>query len=384
MALRKHQRRDRVRWEARWKDPQTRKDRSRSFDTKREAEAFLASVKTSQMQGSYVDPSLGRTTLEQWWRDRYLPSASHLKASTRDRYCGLMDKQVLPYLGRSRLGALGRLEVEGWVTQLGSEGTSAATTAAAHRVLRLVLQSACNAGVIAKNPASRVRTPRAPRQEMRFLTVEEVDAIAARVPPRYRALVLTLAWAGLRIGEAAALKVDKLDLLHGRIQVTEAYAEVRGELILGATKNYEHRAVTLPKSLASDLSRHLEDFPPRGGLVFSGPEGGAIRHSGFRHRVWVPAVKVAGIEAPRPRIHDLRHTCVALALAAGAHPKEIQARLGHSSITVTLDRYGHLFPSQDEALAAQMDALRAAQASQVGWKWDASTAVEQQGAGDTL
>ncbi len=92
--------------------------------------------------------------------------------------------------------------------------------------------------------------------------------------------------------------------------------------------------------------------------MFTSPEGLPLRNSNFRRRIWHPAVARAGL--PRSlRIHDLRHTCVSLLIAQGAHPKAAQIHLGHSSITVTMDRYGHLFPSEMVTLAAALDDMRA-------------------------
>lgn len=88
-------------------------------------------------------------------------------------------------------------------------------------------------------------------------------------------------------------------------------------------------------------------------LVFTTPTGDPIRKSNFGRRIWQPAVTKVGLDGLR--FHDLRHCAVAFAIAAGAHPKAIQERMGHSSITVTLDRYGHLFPSLDERLAEALD-----------------------------
>ena len=95
-----------------------------------------------------------------------------------------------------------------------------------------------------------------------------------------------------------------------------------------------------------------EDF------VFAGPKGGALRVSVFRSRFWRPAVRAAGLDGLR--IHDLRHTAVALWIAAGANPKEVAARAGHTSVSFTLDRYGHLYPESDLALRDRLDAIYSA------------------------
>jgi len=82
-----------------------------------------------------------------------------------------------------------------------------------------------------------------------------------------------------------------------------------------------------------------------------------LRLATFRHRIWRPATGVAGLGGLR--IHDLRHTAVALWIAAGANPKEVAARAGHTSVSFTLDRYGHLYPDADQALRDRLDALHA-------------------------
>jgi integrase len=182
--------------------------------------------------------------------------------------------------------------------------------------------------------------------------------VADAVPRRYRALVYLLAYGGLRIGEAAALKVERLNLVGARVEVVEAYSEVGGKLYLGETKSEATRSVTLPATVRYELASHLEEFPPEpSGLVFTSSRRRPVSRSTFRQRVGLPAVKSAPLAAPRPRVHDLRHTSVALAIAAGAHPKAIQARAGHSSIIVTMNTFGHLFPGQDEALAERVDAM---------------------------
>lgn len=112
----------------------------------------------------------------------------------------------------------------------------------------------------------------------------------------------------------------------------------------------------------SVLADHLERFalPGLDGLVFPNRAGHPLISSSFWNNIFSPAMAKAGVCR---RFHDLRHTSVALAIAEGAHPKAIQTRMGHSSINVTLDRYGHLFPELDEALAQAFgDRLEAARA----------------------
>ena len=119
-----------------------------------------------------------------------------------------------------------------------------------------------------------------------------------------------------------------------------------------------HRQIALPRFVANVLAEHLATWPPGSdGFVFQAPMGGPVRRSNFRRRVWLPAVK-ASVGEPM-RFHDLRHTHVVMLIAQGEHPKTILARLGHTSISTTLDTYGHLFEGLDEAAADRLDASNA-------------------------
>jgi integrase len=108
--------------------------------------------------------------------------------------------------------------------------------------------------------------------------------------------------------------------------------------------------------LGAHLDEYVGDDPDA--LVFTNKAGNPLIHNSFTQAVFKPALKAAKIDKAT-RIHDLRHTSVALSILAGAHPKAIQSRMGHASITVTLDRYGHLFPEIDEEVAVELDKLRA-------------------------
>jgi integrase len=120
-----------------------------------------------------------------------------------------------------------------------------------------------------------------------------------------------------------------------------------------ATKTVNsRRKLSVPPFLIDELRDHLSEAPPSE-FVFSTVEGHSLRRNNFRRRYWLPAVEEAGL-APL-RFHGLRHTCASLLIAQGAHAKEVQIRLGHASITTTMNVYGHLLPSWDERLIAGLD-----------------------------
>src|SRR5205085_5027110 len=123
----------------------------------------------------------------------------------------------------------------------------------------------------------------------------EVTRLANTIDERYQALVYLLAYGGLRIGEAAGLRLEHLDLLHGRVQVIQALSEVDGRIYIGPTKTRNRRTVALPDSLRSILAQHIERFPSVAGFVFSSPGGGPLRPRNFRARAWLPAVRASGL-----------------------------------------------------------------------------------------
>jgi integrase len=198
--------------------------------------------------------------------------------------------------------------------------------------------------------------PRSVRDEMLFLQPDEIVRLADAITPTFRVLVLFAAYTGLRAGEIGALRVGRLDLSRGTALVRESLADVKGKLVFGPTKTYAHRSARLPRFLCDELAGHLagRQHDPTD-LVFTTTTGRPIRHNLFYARHFKPAVLRAALP-PALRFHDLRHTSAALLIAQGAHPKAIMERLGHSSIQVTLDRYGHLFPGLDEALTDGLEA----------------------------
>ena len=184
----------------------------------------------------------------------------------------------------------------------------------------------------------------------------EVWKLADAIGPEYRALILLGAFGGLRIGEMAGLRWGRVDLEAGTVQVIEVITEPKGRLHFGPPKTSAGRRMVGPPRLVVDaLAERLGTPGSPEERVFAGPQGGALRVTLFRCRFWLPGVKAAGLEGLH--IHDLRHTAVALWIAAGANPKEVAARAGHDSVSFTLDRYGHLYPEADLTLRQRLDAI---------------------------
>lgn len=219
------------------------------------------------------------------------------------------------------------------------------------------IRAAVAAGLIARSPCHDVSLPKVEQEEMRFLTPEEVARIADAMDDRRRALVLVAAYAGLRIGELAGLRRCDVDTMRGTVTVAQVVVDVAGELHVGQPKTRAgRRTVGLPRAVVDELSKHLAgvDHAPHA-YVFTAAAGGPLRVTNFRRRRWYPAVEAAGLDGVR--LHDLRHTAVSLWIAGGANPKQVSAWAGHTSVSFTLDRYGHLFPNHDEDLHDRLDAM---------------------------
>ena len=231
------------------------------------------------------------------------------------------------------------------------------TTTKAAQLLSKIIRAAVQAGYLAKSPCDGVRLPRIERVEMRFLEPGEVVALADAMDPRYRAAVLLAAYGGLRAGELFGLRAKRVDPLRRTVTIAETVVDIGGHPYLGPPKTPAgRRTVPLPRVAADPLAEHLRTYDRQpDDLVFTAPGGGPGQLNVWRQRFWAPAVRDAGLAHLRP--HDLRHTAVALWMAAGANPKEVAARAGHTSVSFTLDRYGHLLPGSEQRLNDALDAL---------------------------
>lgn len=348
------------RYKVRYRTPDG-KDRAQRFDRKVDAQRFAASVETDKARGVFVDPRAGRITFAQW-HARWTDATVDLRPSTLARDDSYARNHVLPRFGKRPLASIDHLDVVGWIAELSASGMAPATVHKAHQILAKCLRAAVQARLIPFNPCDGVALPRIERQDMRFLDPQQLAGLAETINPRYRAFVLLGGYGGLRLGEMLGLRRERVDLLRRQVEVAEILVEVRGRITYGPPKTRAgHRSVPLPRVVAEVLTTQVEGIQP-GGLVFTSPEGKPVRASQFRRRVWAPAIKAAGLEPLR--IHDLRHSAVALWIAAGASPKEIAVRAGHTSVAVVLDRYGHLLPGTETRVTDALDvmAIDAAQA----------------------
>jgi integrase len=291
------------------------------------------------------------------WSKEWLAFSVHLKPKTQVGYISLLRTRILPTFGPVELDSIDGLAVRRWVAEMHGEGLSPSRIKQSYRLLRQILASAVDCGLLERDPSHGVKMPHEVRREMSCLTAEEVERLAGTVASGYRPLIHVLAYGGLRWGEGAALRRHRCDLDGGRLVVAESLADVNGRAVFGMTKTYRVRKTRIPAFLVDELRAHLEkvDTSPNA-LLFTAPRGGPLRIANFRQRVWWPALDAAGLDRS-VRIHDLRHTCASILIREGVHPKAIQHHLGHSSIQITMDRYGHLLPDQFDELASNLDAV---------------------------
>lgn len=259
-----------------------------------------------------------------------------------------------------RPGAVTQPMVEAWVAALTLENALApATTRKAYQVLTRILGGAVDADLINRSPCRGITLPAVERREVRFLNPAEVARLADVIDPRYRAPVLVGAYGGLRVGEMGALRLSRFDRRRRVLRVEETLAEISGVLSFQPPKTRaSRRTVRLPRPVAEELGAHIDALPAtveRESLLFRTPEGGPLRLPSWRRRFWQPAVDRADLTGLR--IHDLRHTAVALWIATATNPKQISVRAGHTSVSFTLDRSGHIVEDADDLLMNRLEAL---------------------------
>ena len=351
--IRKH----RDKWQVLYRDPATHKERSAGvFTRKGDANRVRLTIERDIATGAWISPELSSTTLNEW-SSRWSATRTHLKPSTQASERSLLVSRILPAFGETPLNGIEPHDVDSWISGMVGDGLSASRIRQAHSVLGKILKAAVRSRYISHNPAVGAPLPSMRQREMRYLTPAEIEELAAQIDPQFRVWLYTMAWTGLRFGEAAALRRRTVDVLRSELRIVESVTEVDGKIHFGSTKTNRHRIVHLPSFLRDMLNDHLTSAvaPEPDALVFTSPGGRVMRRHNFGRRQWKPAWRAAGFESLR--MHDLRHTAAALMISVNESPETVKRQLGHSSIKVTFDVYGHLFPSSMENLADGLDRL---------------------------
>ena len=354
-SVSKRETKDGVRFDVRFRTP-AGEQRRKTFRTRREAERFARQVETDKDVGRFIDPHAGRETFGEY-AARWLRQRVRLRPRTRELYEGLLRRHLLPSFRNVELRHITTSAVRGWHAEL-STRTGAPTVAKAYRLMRTILGTALEDGLIAANPcilkgASVEHAPERP-----VASLPQVYALADAVPPRFRCMVLLACFAQLRLGELAGLRRRHVDLLHGTVRIEEQRYDLAGAgSVTGAPKSKAgERTVTLPPHMLPELETHLEQYvaSDSDALVFTGEHGAPLRRSR-----WNATYRTARAKAGLPagfRFHDLRGTGATLAAIAGATTRELMARLGHSSPRAALI-YQHATRERDEAIARALSDL---------------------------
>jgi len=325
-----------------------------TFSTKRDAERWLSLAEADLLRDEWIDPKRGRITFAKW-TDDYIANSTYKRETTRVRDRSAITRHLVPALGHLPIGGITPLDVRRLIGTLHALGLAPNTVRSVAGTLRTILNAAVDAELIASNPCRKMKLPPKKRTEIRIVTPAELDKLAATIDQRYAPIVYLAGVLGMRWSEIAGLRVGRLHLLKRQIEIVETLAQVGG---FAETKNASsRRTLSLPPFLSEMLAAHLSNNGLNASspdhLVFTATRGGRLWANNFHRYAWKPALRSSGLNGVT--IHGLRHSSVALAIAEGAHARQIQERLGHSSITTTMDIYGHVLSSSDEELTMRLD-----------------------------
>lgn len=331
-------------WRARYRD-ETGREYSAHRKTKREAQAWLDEQTAALVTGTHLPPSKSRVTVGEW-AETWLRGYERHRASTV-RQARVHVRVIVDDLGSRPLRDLRPSEVQQWVVQLSGRDYAPSYVYALHRRLSQLFSDAQHDGLVAKNPCSRRTSPPAPKQRPYVATTEQVWALHDALPEYFRPVVLLGAFAGLRVAEIAALRVEDVDFMRGI--VTPAIQYPGDDLKTETSKT--------PIPIPTDLAVMLNANPSRWGsdTIVVGAFGRPVAPYTIETAFKAARETVDGLPEGF-RIHDLRHYFASLLIAAGLDIKTVQARLRHASAKTTLDTYGHMWPDRDESSRAAVSA----------------------------
>jgi integrase len=327
-----------------------------TYHTRKDADDWLAEVRTAIRTGAWADPAKGRTTLsafgEEYWGIQF-----NLRPSTILRDRGYFDRYIIPAMGDKPLAKINRALVQGWVAELSGKGLGARTVQKAGQVLHKVMAEAVARRYVVENPVAGVSYPKAPRSKRIVLSPAEIEKLTEAIDPRYRALVPFLCWTGLRIGEAFGLQVKdvELDANPARVTISRTVVDL-GTLTFNEPKTEAgNRMVPLPDDVVAELRAHIaerglgSDDP-----LFPAAKGGITRLNGWRRRVWDPATVAAGLDGFN--VHQTRRTAVTLWLEFGIPLEVAKVWIGHADLRMILDVYAKPREEAQLALVANVNA----------------------------
>jgi integrase len=317
----------------------------------------------------------GRTPLERYLEDRWLPhAATRVRPTTHERYCSLLRGHVEPKIGRVRLAKLRPFHIQTVVDDMVADGFAPRTVGQAYRVLSAALRQGVRWQVLPTNPALAVSPPRSDRPLLAIPDGEAVRRLLAEADGSLRTAVLLAASTGMRRGEVAGLRWSAID--GARVSVSASLQRVHGQLVFVEPKtDRSRRTITLPPITVEALKRWRKDQTARRlllgeawhdvGVVVDRGDGRPLDPAELSH-AFARLCSRVGLEGVR--LHDLRHAFATQLLAANVHPKVVSDALGHASTAFTMDVYSHVLPSMGEQVADAMQAALGATGSNSGSK----------------
>jgi integrase len=266
--------------------------------------------------------------------------------------------RILPALGAKRLTDVQRRDVQAFVDRLLAEGLDPSTIKNTLNPLQAIYRRAVQREEVAINPTSGLDIPRSQGRRDRVASPSEGAQLIACVPTEDRAVWATAMYAGLRRGELRALRWSDVDLASGVIRVERGWDDEEGE-VAGKTRA-ARRTVPVASVLRDHLVEHKLRSGRNDGLVFGTSPTAPFQPSNLRRRA-LTAWKAAELEPIG--LHESRHTFASLMIAAGVNAKALSTYMGHASVSITFDRYGHLMPGNEAEAAGMLDAYLARSAS---------------------
>ena len=358
--------------EGRAEDGRRRQRWISGFTTKAAAQARLTELLASAATGAYVPPSKNTVAgfMVQWLDAR----RSQLRPSTMYGYAKIVRAYITPEIGTVALQRLTGARINAFYNTLlehgraaGKGALSARTVGHVHRVLRRAMRDAVRWRLLSTNPVDLADPPKAQATAMKVWTPEELRRFLASVQgDRLSALWTLAATTGARRAELLGLRWQDVNLDAGRLSIRQTLNDVGNRLVIGEPKTARSkRTISLDATTVDALREHRRrqnaeimafgraDWPPHD-LVFTTEIGEPVRPA-WLTRTFQQRVKVAGV--PKIRLHDLRHTCASLMLAAGIPAKVASERLGHAAIAITLDTYSHVMPAMEQDAADKVGAI---------------------------
>jgi integrase len=293
-------------------------------------------------------------TVADWlnrWLDQVKPT---VEPQTYNPYAQHCRTHLIPHVGHVTLAKFKAAHVHQLYTDLSKASVSPALQRKVATTLTIALNAAMRQDIITSNPAAKVAKPKAAKADMTPLDKDQAlaflnAAFADRLYPFYR----TALDSGARPGELFALMWDDVLFDQESLSITKTLEDLAGHLRIKETKTARsRRRVTLSPQTLTVLAKHKEAMVQAGLLnkpVFCDTEGGHLRITNVAKRSFKPLLKSAGL--PEIRLYDLRHTCATLLLLADVSPKVVSERLGHASVTITLDTYSHVLPTMQQNAA---------------------------------